>query len=215
MKRLLFVSVSIAALATATFAQTPSATAASSPTTTPSLTASPTVAAPPLSDLADKIQQRIEKKFGGRHGVVIETEDVDHHHGGDIPEEVFPIVAICMLAVFGAPVLIVLLAGIFVFSASRQRHRTIRMMVEKGQAVPAELLMPYTRPARKRSDARRGVILMMLGAGVMLWLAAVSDWEGGAWTLGLIPFLIGLGYLIVWKLEGGAKGRTDNPPPLP
>ena len=101
----------------------------------------------------------------------------------------------------------------FIFSASRQRHRTIRMMVEKGQPVPAELLMAPTRAARQHSDMRRGVIWTMIGIGLMVWLGAVNDWEGGAWSFGLIPFLIGLGYLSVWKLE--AKKDVPTPPPVP
>jgi len=45
----------------------------------------------------------------------------------------------------------------------------------------------------------------------MIFFGAVNDWEGGAWSLGLIPFLIGLGYLLVWKLEG----KNNVPPPSP
>jgi Domain of unknown function (DUF6249) len=214
MKRLLSVC-SIAALATAVFAQTPSPTEPSSPTPTASVTAAPGVTASPTSDLAEKIQQRIEQKFGGHHGIIIDTDDLDRGKHGDIPEQVFPIVAICMLAVFGAPVVIVALAGMFVFSATRQRHRTIRMMVEKGQPVPPELLMPPTRALRQRSDMRRGVILLMIGIGVTAFSGTVTGWDSGVWTLGLIPLLIGAGYLLVWKLEGGSKGGTDNPPLLP
>jgi hypothetical protein len=54
---------------------------------------------------------------------------------------------------------------------------------------------------------RRGVVLVMVGLGLMLFLGAVNDWEGGAWAVGIIPFLIGVGYLLVWKLEG----RKDIP----
>jgi hypothetical protein len=115
------------------------------------------------------------------------------------------------LSIFGAPVLIVILIGMFAVAASRNRQRTIRMMVEKGQPIPAELLAPEVRAVRRRSDVRRGVVWTMIGLGLMIWLAAVSDWEGGAWSFGLIPFLIGLGYLIVWKLEG----KKDIPPPPP
>jgi hypothetical protein len=53
----------------------------------------------------------------------------------------------------------------------------------------------------------------MVGLGVMIFFGAVNDWEGGAWSLGLIPFLIGLGYLLVWKLEG--KNNVPPPPPAP
>jgi len=215
MKKLLSVSITTAALATVAFAQSPSATEASSPAISASVPASPSVTASPASDLADKIQHRIEKKFEGGHGAIIDTGELDRHDHGDIPREVVPIVAISLLAVFGAPVVIVALAGMFVFSASRQRHRTIRMMVEKGQSVPPELLMPPTRSMRRGSDMRRGVILSMIGIGVVVFFGTVAHWETGVWTLGLIPLLIGAGYLLVWKLEGGDKGRTDNPPPLP
>jgi hypothetical protein len=47
--------------------------------------------------------------------------------------------------------------------------------------------------------------------GLVIFLGAVNDWEGGSWAIGIIPFLIGLGYLLVWKLEG----KKDIPPPLP
>jgi Domain of unknown function (DUF6249) len=122
-----------------------------------------------------------------------------------------PIVAIVFLSIFGAPVAIVVMIGIFSIIATRMRQRTIRMMVEKGQPVPAELLAPEVRHVRRRSDVRRGVVWTMVGLGLMIFFGAVNDWEGGVWSLGLIPFLIGLGYLIVWKLEN----KKDIPPPPP
>jgi hypothetical protein len=60
---------------------------------------------------------------------------------------------------------------------------------------------------------RRGVVLIMVGIGVMIFFGAVNDWDGGAWALGIIPFLIGVGHLIVWKLEGPKE--PDKAPPLP
>ncbi len=121
-----------------------------------------------------------------------------------------PIVTIVFLTIFGTPILIVAVILYFSFSKTRAVHRTVRLMVEKGQPVPEALLNPP--PAqRQRSDMRRGVVLAMVGLGLMLFFAAVNDWEGGAWSIGLIPFLIGAGYLLVWKLEG----KKDNVPPLP
>lgn len=165
------------------------------------------------SDLADRIHRKLEKKLGGRHGIIIDTDDEkgDRKGSDDIPREVIPLVGIVFLSIFGAPVLIVILIGVFSVIVSRSRQRTIRMLVEKGQPVPAELLAPAARSVRKRSDVRRGVVWTMVGLGLMVWLAAVNDWEGGAWSFGLIPFLIGLGYLIIWKLEN----KKDIPPPPP
>jgi hypothetical protein len=88
----------------------------------------------------------------------------------------------------------------FSFSKSRAMHKTVRMMVEKGQPVPEALLNPPP-VVRQRSDLRRGVTLLMIGAGLMVFFGAVNDWEGGVWSLGIVPFLIGAGYLLVWRLD--------------
>jgi hypothetical protein len=198
------------AAATAATAATSLAAPALTSTTTPSPKATASSAS---SDLADKIHQKLEKKLHGKHGIIIDTgdknDDADLEKMRDFIA--IPIVAIVFLSIFGAPVLIVVTIGIFALIGNRMRQRTIRMMVEKGQLVPAELLAPEVRRVRRRSDVRRGVIWTMVGLGLMVWLAAVNDWQGGVWSFGLIPFLIGLGYLIVWKLEG----KKDIPPPPP
>jgi hypothetical protein len=201
-------SPTVATAATAATAATSIAGSAQTATPAPSATSS---SAP--SDLADRIHRKLEKKLGHKRGIII---DGNHKDGDEDLEKMrdfiaIPIVAIVFLSIFGAPVAIVIMVGIFSIIASRMRQRTIRMMVEKGQPVPAELLAPEVRHVRRRSDVRRGVVWTMVGLGLMIWLAAVNDWEGGAWSFGLIPFLIGLGYLIVWKLEN----KKDIPPPPP
>jgi hypothetical protein len=232
MNKLFLLCICSIALASPLFGQAPSNTQIASPTTTAavaSATGTPSLASPAVtstttpaptalpssasSDLADKIHKKLEKQFHGKHGIVIDTghkdEDADLQEMRNLVA--IPIVAIVFLSIFGAPVLIVATIGIFALIGNRMRQRTIRMMVEKGQPVPAELLAPEVRRVRRRSDVRRGVIWTMVGLGLMVWLAAVNDWEGGVWSFGLIPFLIGLGYLIVWKLEG----KKDIPPPPP
>jgi hypothetical protein len=219
------------ALAGSLFAQAPTESPIASPTVPTAATAAtaatsmaaPAAIATPApkatsssgsSDLADRIHRKLEKKLGKKHGIIIDggDEDTDHEKSSDdIPTMIIPLVAIVFLSIFGAPVLIVIMIGVFALLVSRSRQRTIRMLVEKGQPVPAELLAPATRAVRRRSDVRRGVVWTMVGLGVMIWLGAVTDWEGGAWSLGLIPFLIGLGYLIIWKLEN----KKDIPPPPP
>lgn len=216
MKTSLIVCVCSIVLATCAFGQNGPTAPATSPTPGISVAASPTVSPSVAETLSDKIQQRIEKKLKGHHGITIEDKDVRGIDSGDIPEFVVPIVAITMLTVFGAPVLIVAAIMYFGFSKSRMMHRTVRMMVEKGQPVPAALLNPP--PAqRQRSDMRRGVVLVMIGLGLMIFLGAVNGWDDGVWSLGIIPFLIGAGYLLVWKLEGKGDGseKGSNPPPLP
>jgi hypothetical protein len=181
-----------------------------------SATVSP--AGSPESELEQSIRKKHKKHFNftiGDHDATTGDAQDRHHGNDDIPAFVIPIVAISVFAVFGAPVLMVALIMYFGFSKNRMMHRTIRMMVEKGQPVPAALLAPQPPAVRQRSDMRRGVVLATVGVGLMVFLGAVNDWEGGSWAVGIIPFLIGIGYLLVWKLEGGNKPKTDNPPPLP
>jgi hypothetical protein len=218
MRALFIVCIGSIALAAGTLAQSPAVSSVASPAPTASATASaaPTASTPGSTDLGDRIQQRLEKKFkskGFHFGVDSDERGAGDKAHEDIPAMVLPIVGIVFLTIFGAPVLIVAVIMYFGFSKNRMMHRTVRLMVEKGQPVPEALLNPP--PAqRQRSDMRRGVVLVMVGLGLMLFLGAVNDWEGGAWALGIIPFLIGAGYLLVWKLER-QKAKPDNPPPLP
>jgi hypothetical protein len=184
------------------------------PGSSPTATASASVSVSPGS-LADKIHQRIDKKLKGHHGIVIDGNDsnLGNIKSEDLPEFVIPIVAITMLTIFGAPVLIVAFIMYFGFSKSRMQHRTIRMLAEKGQPIPPALLAPPAPAVRQRSDLRRGIVLVMVGIGLMVCFGAWNDWEGGAWAIGVIPFLIGLGYLMVWKLDAGRKNEIPPPPP--
>src|SRR6266568_821674 len=200
-------------LAATALAQSPPAPPAAPAAPSATASASATVG----GTLADRIHQKIDKKIHGRHGGIVIDGDHDEDlnlkdiKGMEMGERLaVPIVAIVFMTIFGAPVLIVAVILYFGFSRSRMQHRTVRMLAEKGQPIPAALLAPPTPAIRQRSDMRRGVVLAMVGIGVMVWLGAVNDWEGGAWSLGLIPFLIGAGYLIVWKLEG--KKDVSSPP---
>jgi uncharacterized protein DUF6249 len=211
MNRFIVIYLYSLALAISSFAQAPTA----SPISSAPATATPTASVSP-SDLAGKIHQKLQKKFRGKHGVIIggDHDEADLDFGKsheDIPAMVIPLVGIVFLTIFGAPVLIVALILYFSFSKSRALHKTVRMMVEKGQPVPEALLAPPPPAQRQRSDLRRGVVLTMIGIGVIAFLGAASEWEGGAWTLGLIPLLIGVGYLLVWKLDT----KKDNPPSVP
>jgi len=213
MKPLLIVYTCSVALAVTAFAQVPAVSPAVSPAqSVPAISVAPSAITPASGDLGDQIRRRFDKKFKksahvrvGSDKDAVEDKDTDSY-GDDIPSRVIPIVVVTMLTVFGAPVLIVAVIMYFGFSKTRALHRTVRLMVEKGQEVPAALLNPP--PAqRQRSDMRRGVLLLMVGLGLVVFLGVIVDWDSGVWTLGMIPALIGAGYLLVWKLEG----RKDNP----
>lgn len=177
---------------------------------------SPAVSATPEDE--DSIEKSVKRKTSRKFSLSSPsgiTVTRHHHDNEDFNVEdgalmAIPIIGIIFSTLFGAPVLVVGAIMFFSYLKSRSLHRTVRDMVEKGQPVPPALFAP---PAaiRARSDMRRGVVLVMVGIGVMIFFGAVNDWEGGAWALGIIPFLIGVGHLLVWKLEG----PKDKAPPLP
>lgn len=224
MKTLFLSCAGLLLLALTGFSQTPAPSGTMTPTTPAAVSPTASVSVSPgpsqENDLADRIHKKIDQRLKQK-GIHFSINGDDEDHGprsrshDDVPEAVIPLVAIIFLTIFGAPVLIVAVIMYFGFSRNRMMHRTIRMMVEKGQPVPAALLAPPPPAVRQRSDMRRGVVLVMIGLGLMLFFAAVNSFEGGSWAVGIIPFLIGAGYLLVWKLEGGEKPKPDNPPPLP
>jgi len=91
----------------------------------------------------------------------------------------------------------------------RNKHRTLQLMVEKGAQIPVELI---TSQKRRGSDLRRGLVLVGAGLGISLFLLMTKDARNsGAFGMGLIPALIGAGYLLAWKLEG--HKHKDQPLP--
>jgi hypothetical protein len=179
---------------------------------------SPAASATPEDE--DSIERSVSRKLK-RHFSITSPSGVtvtrSHHNSDDFNVEdgalmAIPIIGIVFSTLFGAPVLVVAAIMFFSYLKSRSLHRTVREMVEKGQPVPPALFAPP--PAiRARSDMRRGVVLMMVGFGLMIFFGAVNDWDGGAWAIGIIPFLIGVGYLLVWKFE--SPKDADKAPPLP
>jgi hypothetical protein len=217
--------------ATPPVATTPAA-AVAAPTATPIPPVTAGATATPADDLESRITRKAKKRGFSisvgdddqRDGNRDHDADGDHiriRRGSDFDEGALmaiPIIGIIFTTLFGAPVLIVGMIMFFSYWKARSLHRTVRLMVEKGQPVPDALFATPHSPAKQRSDMRRGVVLVMVGLGVMLFLGAVNEWDGGAWALGLIPFFIGAGYLVVWQLENGKRSplnrSTDNPPPL-
>jgi Domain of unknown function (DUF6249) len=222
MKALILGSAAFLALALAVYAQTPAPTP-ETPTASPTLTAtaSPTASvspslsatASPANAFADKIKQRVERKFKhGKFGITIdgdnnakaEAESWDGDHG-DIPLTVLPIAIIAILTVFGFPVAIVAVIMFSNWAKNRSLHKTVRMMVEKGQPIPPALLstpaaVSAAAGLRPWYDLRRGIVLMAVGVGIIMFFGISAGWDEGVWALGLIPGLIGAGYILAWWL---------------
>ena len=116
-----------------------------------------------------------------------------------------PLVAIALLTVFGFLVAIVAVIMFSNWAKNRSLHKTVRMMVEKGQPIPPALLstpaaVSAATGLRPWYDLRRGIVLMAVGVGIIMFFGISAGWDEGVWALGLIPGLIGIGYILAWRL---------------
>ncbi len=87
---------------------------------------------------------------------------------------------------------------------AKMRQSIINNLIEKGKEIPNELLSPTVKK-NVRSDFHKGIILIALGLSLCLVLFVLKV-TNNYWTIGLIPLLIGIGYLISFKFDN----RSDK-----
>jgi hypothetical protein len=105
---------------------------------------------------------------------------------------------------FTIPLMFVGIAGFIAWVLNRRRQDilgSIGQYVEHGKDVPQELLNAIggRRGKGTFSNLRFGLILVALGValGIVLMIT-----EGpGESSIGLIPLLVGVAYLVVWRVE--------------
>ena len=83
-------------------------------------------------------------------------------------------------------------------------HETLRLMIEKGQPIPPELLQSPDGVRRPRNDLRIGLVFISIGIGLGVLLLSQAD---DAWPVALIPLLMGVAFLVARKLEQNHNGQ--------
>lgn len=128
--------------------------------------------------------------------------------------ELVIIVGICGVIVGG---IMGILGMFFDYQRKKLAHDVARLALEKGQPVPSEFAAEEHRGPhrsgtdRNHRDLRGGLVLMGVGAGVYLFLAAVSD--NRVALLGAVPGFIGVALVLYWLLVRLMSPKQDNPPP--
>jgi len=103
-----------------------------------------------------------------------------------------------IVTAMGTPIILAGLILWYQLRKTRRLHETAIQLAEKGQPVSPEFFLGKQTP---QSDLRRGVVLIGLGIGLSACLAQIEQ----PWGFGLIPLFMGMGYLLVWKLESTSK----------
>ena len=108
------------------------------------------------------------------------------------------------LIVMSAPVLIVLILMRYRSRQTQARYRMLVELADKGVEIPPQLLV---EPQVVYSERRRALVLIGSGLGLMATLLVLpghfdnGQSLGSLWGLGLLPLIIGLGYLLSWWLN--------------
>lgn len=122
------------------------------------------------------------------------------------------ILSILPLFIVALPLAIVALALRFQRQQTDARYRTLLQLADKGVELPMTMLAVHRRP---EDDRRRGVILVSGAIGLMICLrvlpvqAGHQQHIGELWGIGLLPMMLGLGYLLNWWLETRQR-RADG-----
>jgi hypothetical protein len=111
---------------------------------------------------------------------------------------------------FLAPVLIVLIFLRYRYLQTQARYNTMLHLADKGMELPPQLL---SEARMVYSERRRALVLIAAGLGVMATFTALpghldnGQSLAGLWGLGLLPLMIGLGYLASWWLNRHERAR--------
>jgi Domain of unknown function (DUF6249) len=143
-------------------------------------------AATPAGARAGALQREVDEDDDG--------DKIAGHYRSPAVEIVVPVAS--FLFVLG----IVAVPLYFGFRKERQRQETLRAIIDKGGAIPPELLASAeSREDTSRKDRRRGVVLIAAALGIAGFLAVIG--AGNGVGIALIPMCIGGGYLVVWRLD--------------
>jgi hypothetical protein len=113
-----------------------------------------------------------------------------------------PLLALCI------PIFAIVMRSLERMRRNNNLHATLRHLSERGTPIPPELLeaairdqTPSQKPWTNASQLRAGIINVAIGLGLMLLFAAMRPDEDWLWVIGAIPAMIGLGFLLIWRIE--------------
>lgn len=90
------------------------------------------------------------------------------------------------------------------------RYELLKIALEKGQPLPAELLDEKTSDRVQRDDRRSGIILVAIGIALYVFLGLLVPAYAVKWVA-LLPGFIGLALLLNWALERrGGAGQNNR-----
>ena len=95
--------------------------------------------------------------------------------------------------------------GFFYFNSRTKisLHSAVEKALEKGEKLTPELLKTLQTPGKgKFGDLRKGILWLAVGAALaLIGIFNSGGQDHGPAFLALFPIFIGIGYVVIWKLN--------------
>ena len=140
-----------------------------------------------------------EPKSSKSISVAINSDGTDWPVQVIVPVAFFMTFPLCLFLVFW-----------FRFRSAKEKQITLRTMVENGANIPTEMFLEgrsQLNPMER--DRRNGILFSLSSIGLIVFFFAVAS-DSGVWAMGLIPLLLGIGYLINYKIAASEQNGSDN-----
>jgi len=126
---------------------------------------------------------------------------------------------LAILSGFITTVLFFALVFLIIWIVSVNRRKQNRMLydlsmkaMETGQPLPEGMLQLFQKSKKKNNNPLRiGIILVAVAVGISLFLfVAGGDHRLKAAAVGLVPFFIGAGYILIHFISKKSKDKADE-----
>jgi len=135
--------------------------------------------------------------------LVVETQRIASESHSDMPLSSAAIVIICLLPFLFVVVVLIVMAN----SRNRESKRKYDLYMkslEMGQTIP-ENFFDEPKKSNPNSNLKKGILWFVVGAALLIYFVIVNQKDG--LIVGIVPTFVGIGYLLVHKLD---KPKTDS-----
>ena len=153
----------------------------------------------PDSSVATKTNASMEEREA------LPAAPVEHHQHIDVDAEIPNIAYVMPIAFFLFVLMIIGTSQYFNHKKTRLQTELYMEYLKQGKDIPEQLMV---RQKDVSSNLKRGIILMSVGLGVCVFLYS-QNIHGNEWTMGAIPFFIGVGYLVVYLLSRKSEQKAQ------
>ncbi|MCU4675889.1 DUF6249 domain-containing protein [Catenovulum sp. 2E275] len=110
--------------------------------------------------------------------------------------------AIIVPVAFFVTLAVIVVAALFInYKNKSQIQQTLQLSIEKGQDLSPDLVKQLLRD-KPFNDLKKGITLISIGLALAVFsLFDISEQDFELVGIGLIPVIIGLGYIVIWKLR--------------